>query len=63
MWRAVVLSSGGVLGEFQVGALDELKRRVDHVDLWCGAGVGSLNATLLAMDTDLSSAVDSVIEL
>lgn len=63
MWRSVVLSSGGVLGEFQVGALDELKRRVDHVDLWCGAGVGSLNATLLAMDTDLSSAVDSVIEL
>jgi predicted acylesterase/phospholipase RssA len=63
MWRSVVLSSGGVLGEFQVGALDELKRRVDAVDLYCGAGVGALNATMLAMDTDLSSAVDSVIAL
>jgi predicted acylesterase/phospholipase RssA len=63
MWRSVVLSSGGVLGEFQVGALDELKRRRDSVDLYCGAGVGALNATMLAMDTDLSSAVDSVIAL
>lgn len=63
MWRSVVLSSGGVLGEFQVGALDELKRRIPSVDLWCGAGVGALNATVLAMDSDLTSAVDDVIAL
>lgn len=63
MWRMVVLSSGGVLGEFQVGALDELKRRIPSVDMYIGAGVGALNASVLAMDTDFTSAVDNVIAL
>jgi predicted acylesterase/phospholipase RssA len=63
MWRALVLSSGGVLGEFQVGALQTLRTNLNHIDLYCGAGVGALNTTLLAMQPDFARGVDSVLSV
>lgn len=63
MWRSIVLSSGGVLGEFQVGALEVLKAKVPSVDFYCGAGVGALNCTLLAMQPNFSAGVDAVLRL
>lgn len=59
-WRAVVLSGGAALGEFQVGVLEELSRSIDHFDFHAGVSVGALNATVLAQHRDLQSGSDKL---
>jgi predicted acylesterase/phospholipase RssA len=62
-WRALVLSGGGVTGELQVGALQALKDRVPHIDMFCGNGVGSLHTTLLAQEDTFEASAQAVIDL
>lgn len=47
--RALVLSSGGARGSFEVGVLEELivKRGLDF-EIFCGVSAGALNASVLA---------------
>ncbi len=59
-WRAVVLSGGAALGEFQVGVLEELARSIDHFDFHAGVSVGALNATVLAQHRDLRAGSDKL---
>lgn len=59
-WRALVLSGGGVTGELEVGALQALKEKVPHVDLYCGNGVGSLHTSLLAQEDSFAAGCDAV---
>jgi len=45
--RALVLSGGGALGAFQVGALGPLAATCDGWDMVCGVSVGAINAAKL----------------
>lgn len=45
--RALVLSGGGALGAFQVGALGPLAATCDGWDVVCGVSVGAINAAKL----------------
>ncbi len=57
-WRALVLSGGGVKGEFQVGALRCLVDRTDWTfDFFTGVSVGALNTAVLAQHPSLHDGV------
>lgn len=47
-WHALILSSGGTMGEFQVGALQHLMTKYNSFDFYCGSGAGSMNCSILA---------------
>lgn len=60
--RALVLSGGGALGAFQVGALGPLARTCDGWDMVCGVSVGAINAAKLCQypRADHQGAVDEL---
>ncbi len=52
MKRGIALGGGGARGAYEMGALKALKEMgyLDNVDLISGVSVGSLNASMVAMD-------------
>ena len=59
-WRAVVLSGGAALGEFQVGVMQELSRSIPRFDFHAGVSVGALNATVIAQHGDLDTGAEKL---
>lgn len=56
---AVVLPGGGARGGYEVGALSvllpALEARGEQVSIWCGTGVGAINAACYASMAQLSA--------
>jgi len=59
-WRAVVLSGGAALGEFQVGVMQELSRSIPRFDFHAGVSVGALNATVIAQHGSLDAGAEKL---
>jgi NTE family protein len=62
--RALVLSSGGARGSFEVGVLEELiVRRGLDFQIFCGVSAGALNASVLAQAASSSDPAISLLNL
>jgi NTE family protein len=63
-WRALVLSGGGVKGEFQLGALECVRDRTDwEFDFLTGVSVGALNVAILAQHERLGQGLGKLITI
>ncbi len=59
-WKALVLGSGGAIGEFQVGAIAHLASKYHSFDFYAGSGVGSMNCSILAQYDTLLEGSDKL---
>jgi predicted acylesterase/phospholipase RssA len=59
-WRALILGSGGAIGEFQVGAIAHLASKYDQFNFYAGSGVGSMNCSILAQYESLQEGSDKL---
>lgn len=61
--KALVLSGGGSLGSFQVGAIQALAERGESFDLFVGISVGAINAAHMAMYRNTREAARELADL
>jgi hypothetical protein len=62
-WKALVLGSGGAIGEFQVGAIAHLATKYTQFDFYCGSGVGSMNSSIIAQYPSLQEGSDKLVAI